>query len=96
MDRREELRRMTPRRRVQNSPKASSTSVRKVELIRSLGVKELKPGEKVDFLHKGKVVGPPWMGGIFQTRLNWGTFVLAIGFILFIAWLVLTRADMGG
>jgi len=74
----------------------ATTDMRREELIRTLGVRNLKPGEKVDLLHRGKVVGPPWLGGIFQTRLNWGTLVLAFGFILFIVWLILAKTEMGG
>jgi len=100
MDRHEELRRATrPRKPAQKQQRA--TDLRRQELMGALGVGHLKPGEtyqsKVDaVLHKGKVVGPPWMGGIFQTRLNIGTLVLAFGFILFIVWLIMKRSEMGG
>lgn len=68
---------------------------RRSELIKALGVRRIRAGERVDALHKGKVVGPPWLGGIFQTRLNWGSAVLAFGFILFITWLILMRQTGG-
>jgi len=93
MDRREELRRATrPRRRVRAA--RSEQDPRRVELRQALGVHRYRPGERVDLLHRGKVIGPPWLGGIFQTRLNWGTLVLAFGVVLFIVWLIM-RAHTG-
>lgn len=100
MDRKEELRRvMKPRRPAQRAQRAER-DIRKEELIKALGVGHLKPGEtyksRLDsVLHRGKVVGPPWLGGIFQTRLNAGTLVLAFGFILFIVWLIMKRSALG-
>lgn len=67
---------------------------RRAELLKAFGVKRYRPGESVDLLHRGKIIGPPWMGGIFQTRLNWGTLVLAFGVVLFIVWLIM-RAQVG-
>lgn len=51
------------------------------------------PVEKDDFLHKGKVVGPTWLEGIFLTRLNIGVAVLAVGVIIFIIWLVMKARE---
>ena len=97
MDRREELRKaVRPRRSGTPGRPQRQVDPRREELIDALGVRHLKPGERVDLLHKGKVVGPPWLGGIFQTRLNIGTLVLAFGFILFMVWLIMKRAEMGG
>ena len=95
-DRREELRRAVRPRRPTTHIAQRSVDPRREELIRTLGVRNLKPGERVDLLHRGKVVGPPWLGGIFQTRLNWGTLVLAFGFILFIVWLIMEKTQIGG
>lgn len=96
MDRRkEELRRVVRPQRPTRRPQRP-VDPRREELIRSLGVRNLKPGEIVDLLHKGKVVGPPWLGGIFQTRLNVGTLILVLGVIMFLVWLIMKRAEMGG
>ena len=73
---------------------AGSAEARRAELLKAFGVRRYRPGERVDLLHRGKVIGPPWMGGIFQTRLNWGTLVLAFGVVLFIVWLIM-RAKVG-
>ena len=94
-DRRDELRRAVRSGRPTTRTVRRTVDPRRAELIQALGVRNLKPGEKVDLLHRGKVVGPPWLGGIFQTRLNWGTIVLALGFILFIVWLIMTRSQIG-
>lgn len=91
--RRKELRRAVHPRR---AARRSQQDPRREELVKALGVRHLRPGERVDLLHKGKVVGPPWLGGIFQTRLNVGTLVLAFGCVLFLVWLIMKRAEMGG
>lgn len=101
MDRRDELRKVVkPRRPTQAQRPQRQVDLRRQELVKALGVGHLKPGEtyesKLDAaLHRGKVVGPPWMGGIFQTRLNVGTLVLAFGVILWVVWLIMKRTEMG-
>ena len=95
-NRRDELKRAVGPRRSGVRTTRRQVDPRREELIRTLGVRNLKPGEKIDLLHRGKVVGPPWLGGIFQTRLNWGTLVLAFGFILFIVWLIMEKTQIGG
>lgn len=99
MNRRNEL-----RKAIRQSPGLRPASTqrrvdpRREELVRALGVGPGRPYKsQVDkVLHKGRVVGPPWLGGIFQTRLNIGTLVLAFGVILFLVWLIMKRSEMGG
>jgi len=93
-DRRRQLQRAVGQRQTGGSA-APPPDRRREELRNALGVRHLRPGERIDLLHKGKVVGPPWLGGIFQTRLNVGTLVLALGVILFLVWLIM-RARVGG